>query len=329
MKEAFFVRQNKDKWQNYEKIGKNQLSITPDELANTYIDITTDLSYAQSKYRDSKLAQYLNGLSSTLHHAIYKNKREKSKRFISYWLEEVPLEMFKARNAMFISLIVFAISIVIGCFSTSVDDTFVRFILGDDYVEMTLRNIANNDPMGVYKSQSSEFMFLVITLNNLKVAFFAFALGIFTSFGSSYILISNGVMLGVFQYFFYQKGLLADSMLSIWIHGTLEISAIVIAGGAGIHMGNGWLFPGTYSRMASFKKSSKTGLKIVIGLVPVIITAGFLESYITRHSEFSPIAKASFILVSLIIVILYFIYLPLKIKKDESKFNPNRVLQTT
>jgi O-antigen/teichoic acid export membrane protein len=81
--------------------------------------------------------------------------------------------------------------------------------------------------------------------------------------------------------------------------------------------------------MASFKKSSKTGLKIVIGLVPVIITAGFLESYITRHSEFSPIAKASIILVSLIIVILYFIYLPLKIKKNESKFNPNRVLQTT
>jgi uncharacterized membrane protein SpoIIM required for sporulation len=267
----------------------------------------------------------VNNLSSNLHQAIYKNKKEKSKRFLSFWANEVPQSVFSAKKAIFISFIIFIVSVIIGCFSTSVDDTFVRFILGDNYVEMTLRNIANGDPMGVYKSNSSEIMFFTITFNNLKVAFFAFALGILTSFCSSYILIQNGVMLGTFQYFFFQKGILLDSMLSIWIHGTLEISAIIIAGGAGIFMGNGWLFPGTYSRLESFKKSSKVGLKIMVGLIPVIITAGFLESYVTRHSEYTPLTKSLIILVSLAIVIFYFLYLPFKIKKHETEFNPNRV----
>ncbi len=326
MKEAFFVRQNKDKWQNYEKIGKHQIQTTPDELANIYIDITTDLSYSKSKYAESKLTTYLNGLSSSIHQAIYRNKKEKSRRFLTFWSEEVPLSMFQARRAMLISFLIFFISFLIGCFSTAVDDTFVRFILGDDYVEMTLRNIAEGDPMGVYSSSTPGFMFMMIFFNNVKVAFIAFALGVLTAFGSSYILVFNGIMLGTFQYFFYQKGLLVDSVLSIWIHGTLEISAIIIAGGAGVFMGNAWLFPKTFSRIEAFKKSSKIGLKIVIGLVPVFFTAAVLESFVTRHSEYYPYVKASIILVSFVFVIFYFLYLPLKSCKNESVSNPNRVL---
>src|SRR3546814_13017991 len=84
-------------------------------------------------------------------------------------------------------------------------------------------------------------------------------------------------MLGAFQFFFYQKGLLLTSVLSIWIHGTLEISAIIIAGSAGLVMGNSLLFPGTWSRLESFRRGARRGLKIVIGLVPVFITAALLE----------------------------------------------------
>lgn len=325
MKESLFVKKNKDKWQSYEKIGKLQTGISPDKLADTYIDVTTDLSYAQSKFQNSKITLYLNTLSTTLHHAIYKNKKEKSRRFVTFWKEEVPENMRLAKNGMLISLVIFILGFLIGCFSNAVDDTFVRLILGDDYVDMTLRNIANGDPMGVYKSSDPGSMFFMIAINNIRVAFYAFALGILTSFGSSYMLIYNGVMLGSFQYFFYQKGLMADSAFTIWIHGTLEISAIIIAGGAGIHMGNGWLFPGTYSRLVSFRKSAKTGMKIVIGLVPVFLLAAFLESFITRHTEFSLFTKSFIILISLAFVVYYFIYLPFKSKKHVSESNPNRV----
>ena len=76
-----------------------------------------------------------------------------------------------------------------------------------------------------------------------------------------------------------------ESLLSIWLHGALEISSIVVAGVAGLAMGDGWLFSGTYPRGYAFRQGAKRGLKIVVGLVPMFIIAGFIESFLTRHSS--------------------------------------------
>ena len=118
-----------------------------------------------------------------------------------------------------------------------------------------------------------------------------------------------------FQYFFYAKGLLLQSVLVIWIHGTLEISAIIIAGCAGLVMGNSILFPGTYSRGTSFINGAKQGVKIVIGLVPVFIVAGILESFVTRYSQMPLWLSLSIIGSSLLFIIGYFIVYPIYLNK--------------
>jgi uncharacterized membrane protein SpoIIM required for sporulation len=161
---------------------------------------------------------------------------------------------------------------------------------------------------------NEDIMFLGITINNIGVSFNVFVSGIFTSIAAAFLLISNGIMLGSFQYFFYEQGLLWDSFLTIWIHGTLEISAIIVAGAAGITMGNGWLFPKTYSRLVSFQRSAKRGVKIVIGTIPIFIIAGFLESYITRHTEFPYFVRGAIILLSLGFVLFYYVIYPRIIK---------------
>ena len=120
-------------------------------------------------------------------------------------------------------------------------------------------------------------------------------------------------MVGCFQYFFYEHGVLTESVLTIWIHGTLEISAIVIAGGAGLVLGNSILFPKTYSRMVSFRAGLKSGLKIVTGLLPVFIAAGFLEGYVTRHTDMPLYLSLFIILGSLAYIIWYFIIYPKRI----------------
>ena len=153
-------------------------------------------------------------------------------------------------------------------------------------------------------------MFIGITANNIYVSFLAFVMGILTSFGTGFIMLQNGIMLGAFQTFFAQHGLLYQSALAIWLHGTLEISAIIIAGAAGLAMGNGWLFPGTYSRLYSFRRGAKRGLKIVVGTVPVFCMAGFIESFLTRHVEYPNGLRLSIILLSATFVVFYFIVLP-------------------
>ena len=166
--------------------------------------------------------------------------------------------------------------------------------------------------MAVYNGDPEDEMFGFITLNNVKVSFVAFALGIFTSLGTSFVLFMNGVMLGSFQTFFAQHDLLWQSALAVWLHGTLEISAIIIAGAAGIAMGNGWLFPGTYPRLTSFRRGARRGLRIIVGTVPVFVVAGFIESFFTRHTEWPDALRLTIILCSLAFVIYYFIILPKK-----------------
>ena len=131
------------------------------------------------------------------------------------------------------------------------------------------------------------------------VSFNVFVSGVLTSFMSGILLFRNGIMIGCFDTFFYQHGLLGESLLATMLHGTLELSAIIVAGAAGLAIGNGWLFPGTYSRIVSFQRGAKRGMKIIVGTIPIFILAGFIESFITRHTELNDIVRLSIILLSL------------------------------
>ena len=170
-------------------------------------------------------------------------------------------------------------------------------------------------------------MFSMIALNNIMVSFLTF-IGLFQgggvvlpafSFGSAYHLFNNGVMVGSFQYFFFEQGVFWESVRTIWIHGTLEISAIIIAGGAGLAMGNSLLFPGTYPRLVSFRRGAIRGLKIVIGLVPIFITAALLEGFVTRYTEMPVALSVLIIFGSLAFILWYFVWLPRAIHLRDSE----------
>lgn len=317
MRESVFLKKNTDKWQDFERL----LTVAqpdPDQLAELFVQLTDDLSFARTQYPESKITAYLNHLAAQVHQLIYHNRKEKKNRFVAFWRYELPHLFYSAHRQLLYACIIFALAASIGAVSAAHDETFVRLILGDGYVNTTLANIEKGDPMAIYKSANQTDMFFTITLNNIRVSFFAFAAGIFLSFGTGFLLLYNGIMLGTFQYFFFQKGLLITSALSIWIHGTLEISAIVIAGAAGLVMGNGLLFPGTYSRGISFVMGAKKGLKIVVGLVPIFITAGFLESFVTRLTAWHWSAKLGIILASASFIGYYFVIYPIQLNRKPS-----------
>jgi uncharacterized membrane protein SpoIIM required for sporulation len=317
MREALFVKQNTEKWKYFEGIQQAK----PDEIANQFIEVTNDLAYAKTFYPKSKTTAYLNGLASKLHQSVYKNKKEKSNRFLYFWKTELPLIFFQHRKQIFYALAFFLISCAIGALSAKYDDTFVRLIMGDGYVNMTNENIAKGDPFGVYKQQNEFLMFLQIGANNIYVALYTFVLGIIFSFGSIVSLFRNGIMLGSFQYFFFSKGLGLQSVLVIWIHGTLEISAIVLAGAAGLVLGNSFLFPKTYTRIESTLRGAKQGLKIVLGLIPIFIVAAFFESFVTRHTEMPMVISLIILSSSAAFIIWYVFIYPAKTHKKLAQIN--------
>ena len=322
MREALFLKQNKERWSAYEK----EPSSDPDELAERFIQLTDDLAYARTFYPKSKTVQYLNGLAGSIHLAIYKNKKEKQNRLIEFWKYELPLVMARNQRALLYAFLFFTCFVLIGVLSAHFDENFIRLILGDGYVNMTNENIEKGDPFGVYKSRDPMTMFLTIAFNNIYVSFRVFVMGLMLGVGTVYGLFYNGIMLGSFEYYFFSKGIGFDSILVVFIHGTLEISAIIIAGAAGLVLGNSILFPKTLTRMQSVIRGAKDGLKIIIGLLPVFLLAAFFEGFITRHTDM-PVWMSSFILLaSLTFIIYYFIVYPRKLLgKISSKGNNGEV----
>jgi uncharacterized membrane protein SpoIIM required for sporulation len=309
MRETSFIQQNEKKWQALEDTleGGRQ---DPGKLNDLFIQVTDDLSHARTFYPNRSVRVYLNGLAQRLFFSIYKNKQSKRRRLMAFWRDDLPRLMYEARKELLLSFLVFSVAVVIGMLSSAADPDFVQAILGEDYVSMTRENIASGDPMAVYKERGAFNMFLGITLNNIMVSFYTFAMGLFYAIGTLGILLRNGIMLGALQCFFIEQGLFRESFLAVWLHGAFELSSIVIAGAAGLTMGRGLAFPGTLSRMRSFQLAARRGISMMMGVVPLFIIAGFTESYLTRHTDAPDVLRGAFIFLCLGFVLFYFVLYP-------------------
>lgn len=315
MKEITFLKQNASKWDGYESSLDKKEAEHPAKVAEMFIELTDDFSYSKSNYEASKTTQYLNSLTSRVHQLVYRNKKESNKRIFLFWKIEIPTLFGKYHNLLLISFVVGIIGTLLGAVSQLYDESFVRIIMGDDYVNQTIERIKNGNPIGIYGEMPQGFMFFYITINNIRVSFMMFAMGMIFSVGTGFYILYNCIMLGSFFAMFYQYNVLGKALKVVWIHGTLEISAIVIAGCAGFILGNSFMFPGSYSRLESFKRGAKDGIKIIVGLIPIFICAGFLESFITRYTEMPLWLSLIIILGSLTFLVWYFIWLPLKFNK--------------
>ena len=318
MREAVFLRQNQARWQQYEQ----RPAAGPDELAARFVALTDDLAYAQTFYPASSTTAYLNTLTGQLHQRLYANKREGHGRFARFWALELPLVVARHHRTLAITALLFLVFTGLGALSAAYDDSFVRVVLGDAYVNQTIENIRKGDPMAVYKQEGETLMFLGITANNVFVALRIFVLGVTLGIGTLVEMFRTGLLLGSFQYFFYHYHVLRASVLTIWIHGTLEISAVVVAGAAGFVLAKGLLFPGTYGRAEAFRQSARDGLKMAIGLVPIFVMAGFLEGFVTRHTEMPVAVSLAIIGSSAAFIGWYFVWYPIRLARRERTATP-------
>lgn len=333
MREALFIKRNAGKWQKYQ----HESPKTAEETAERFLVLIDDLSYARTFYPRSKVTIWINGITASIYQNVYRNRKEKFGRIFHFWKYELPHLFRKYHRILLFTFCLFLVSVLMGYYSNKVNPDFIRGILGDAYVDMTEANIARGDPFGVYKGDNPFSLFVLIAFNNIRVAFTTFLGGLTAGLGTIYLLWYNGVMLGSFEEVFFANNMGMQSILVIWIHGTIEISSIVIAGTAGFILANGMLFPGTYSRLVSFKRAAKDAVKIMICLVPFFIVAAFLESYITHHMSETytrgsdsglPVWGGALILaISLFIILWYFVIWPVKLGKRGSIHTHQNILQ--
>ena len=282
MREARFIKKNVDKWNQYQ----HEESKDPDEMADRFVTLLDDLSYAKTFYPQSKVTRWINGIAAGIYQSIYQNRKQKYSRIILFWKYELPLLFRRYHKTFLFTFILFVLFVPIGVVSSATDpnyaENYFNHRVQSGYYDETISRIQKGDPFGVYKDPNPFSVFVRIAYNNISVAFKSVLFGVLFGIGTIILMWSNGLMLGCFQYIFFSQGLGWQSVLVIWIHGTIEISSIVIASCAGFMLGFGWLFPGTYTRRQSFLKSAKDAMKICVSLVPFFIVAAFFESYVTH-----------------------------------------------
>ncbi|MEO8412779.1 MAG: stage II sporulation protein M [Ginsengibacter sp.] len=326
MREARFIKKNVDKWNQYQ----HEESRDPDEMADRFITLLDDLSYAKTFYPKSKVTRWINGIAAGIYQSIYQNKKHKYSRVLLFWKYELPLLFRRYHRTFLFTFILFVLFVTIGVVSCTTDPNYAAGYFDHKvqpgYYDQTISRIQKGDPFGVYKDSNPFSMFVHIAYNNISVAFKSVVFGVLFGIGTLFLMWSNGLMLGCFQYIFFSQGLGWQSVMVIWIHGTLEISSIVIASCAGLILGFGWLFPGTYTRRKSFLRSAKDAMKICVSLVPFFIVAAFFESYVTHlmsntfqkdsHDIGLPVPVSIIILAgSFFFVLWYFVFYPIQLHK--------------
>jgi uncharacterized membrane protein SpoIIM required for sporulation len=338
MREARFIKKNVDKWNEYQ----HEETKDPDEMADRFVTLLDDLSYAKTFYPKSKVTRWINGIAANIYQSIYQNKKQNFSRAVLFWKYELPLLFRKYHKVFLFTFLLFVSFVFIGIVSSTNDPDYARQFFNHKiqpgYYDETISSIQRGDPFGVYKDSNPFSMFVRIAYNNISVAFKTVIFGVLFGIGTILFMWTNGLMLGCFQYIFFSQGLGWQSVLVIWIHGTIEISSIVIASCAGIILGTGWLFPGTYTRKQSFLRAAKDAIKICVSLIPFFIIAAFFESYVTHlmSNTFEknsveiglPVPFSIIILAgSFFLILWYFVLYPIRLQRTRFELKDGKIIK--
>jgi len=270
-----------------------------------YRAVTSHLAAAQTYFPSSETSQYLNQLVAQAHASIYRSRSLTFRSLFHLFSREIPAAFQKRIRYIALAFFLFTGAVLIGFIGCYFEEDLPRIIVGDEYIDKTEDNIARGDPCAVYKTGIKPLASSMIMTNNLGVTFYAFALGVTMGIGTTLIMIFNGVVLGVIAFVFHQHQYTIEFMSTVMVHGTIELSCIFIAGGAGLLLGDAIINPGDRLRKDALVQNGKEAVKLILGIIPWLILAGLIEGFVTPI-DLSLLSRIAIIIVTGALFIAYF-----------------------
>ena len=244
------------------------------ELGLLYRQTASDLSTVLEDASSTHLAAYLNQLLGRAHNVLYRGKRLSRSGLLAFLRDDFPRMFRQTLPLTAVATSIFLAGALGGWALTAHDPAFAYRVLGSQMMSSIEQRKMWTESVVALKPIASSF----ITTNNLSVAFAAFAFGI-TGVGTIWMMLFNGVMLGVVG----AATAHADMALPLWSfvapHGVLELPAICIAGGAGLEIARGLLFPGLLPRRESLARAGKRAATLLMGTIPLLLIAGSVEAF--------------------------------------------------
>jgi len=275
------------------------------ELALLYRQVASDLSTLRQDRTSAALATQINHLLARAHHIIYSSRKSNWRNLALYLRDGYPRFFRQQLPWTFAATVVMLGAALVAAACTLANPHFADPILGPivmnsiEHHEMWTRSVVTMAPQAASG----------IMTNNISVSFTAYAGGLLFGIGTFYLMFVNGLMLGAVGVACQQAGMAVPLWSFVAPHGSLELPAIAIAGGAGFRIAHGMLFPGIYKWKDSVAKAGAEATRLVSGVIPMLIVAGTLEGFFSPSSAPVPLKFA--VGGTLFILLLVWLFRPL------------------
>lgn len=267
------------------------------ELGLLYRQTASDLAAVREDASSKQLAVYLNQLLGRSHNLIYHGQKKKVSGIVHFYGETYPRVFRETLPLTLIALAIFAVTGIAAWIVTIHDPGFAQRLLGPGMMEtIERREMWTHSVIAIKPLASSGIM-----TNNLSVAFSTFALGITAGLGTIWMLVFNGLLIGVIGAATWKAGMALQLWSFVAPHGVLELPAIFISGGAGLEIARGLLFPGLLPRKQSLAQAGGRGARLLLGTIPMLVVAGVIEGFFSPSG--APV-KMKFLLAALLFAAL-------------------------
>jgi uncharacterized membrane protein SpoIIM required for sporulation len=247
------------------------------ELSLLYRQTAADLAAIREDRSSLHFARYLNQLLARAHNTIYSGRGANPKALLSFYAEAYPAVFRRNLAYCLAGILLFFVSALAGAGLTYRDPDFKVKVLGPRMVETIERKqMWTHSIVGIKPLASSAIM-----TNNISVSFLTFAMGITAGLGTIYMMMFNGLLIGVIGMACWLAGMSVQLWSFVAPHGVLELPAIFIAGGAGLRIAKGLLFPGYLPRKESLARAGGEAVRLLLGVIPMLIVAGVIEAFIS------------------------------------------------
>lgn len=249
------------------------------ELGNLYRSTTSDLAIARRDYPTHRVTEYLNGLVAQAHGTVYQSRAHRRASLLTFFTHTFPRTFRETWAYTLAAFLMFLLPAIFGYIVSYRDPDAGASILG---LEGVIRNIRDQHEwwQSINEDGRSASASFIMT-NNIGVAFRAFAGGVTLGIYTLYVLVNNGLLMGVVAGA-AQRFDFADNLWGfVAAHGVVELSVIFIAGGAGLQLGWAILRPGLLTRRAALVVAARRALLLILGCVPLLVIAGLIEGFIS------------------------------------------------
>ena len=255
------------------------------ELGLLYRQTASDLAIAREDITSSQLAAYLNSLLGRTHNLIYMGNKPKVAGIVRFYSETYPRIFRELWPQTLLAFVIFAVTGLAAFILTMRDPTFAHRLLGTHMMEtIEKREMWTHSIVTIKPLAASSIM-----TNNLSVAFATFASGITGGVGTVWMMVLNGLLIGVIGAATLQAGMAGQLWTFVVPHGVLELPAIFIAGGAGFEIARGMLFPGLLPRRESLARAGGRAAQLLLGTIPMLIVAGVIEGFLSPSETAAPL----------------------------------------